>query len=75
MGDQHDDMLASIVAGVKEDVDARTEQLPLAEIKAIAADRQPALDALAALRAPWCGLTLADLENWPAAIRSARRGS
>ena len=69
MGDQHDDVLASIVAGVKEDVDARTAQLPLAELKAIAADRRPALDALAALRAPGVGV-IAEVKR-----RSPSRGA
>jgi indole-3-glycerol phosphate synthase len=49
-------VLDDIVAGVREDLAAREEQLPLAEIKAAARDAPPALDALAALRAPGVGV-------------------
>ncbi len=49
-------MLDEIVAGVREDVTAREAVRPLAEVKAAAADAQPALDALAALRAPGVGV-------------------
>jgi indole-3-glycerol phosphate synthase len=49
-------VLDDIVAGVREDVAAREEQLPLAEMKAAARDAPPALDALAALRAPGVGV-------------------
>ena len=46
------DVLDEIVAGVREDVAARQARLPLDELKAGAAAARPALDALAALRAP-----------------------
>src|SRR3954465_13280570 len=49
-------VLDDIVAGVREDVAAREASLPLAEVKAAAADARPALDALAALRAPGVGV-------------------
>ena len=49
-------VLDDIVAGVREDVAAREAALPLAEVKAAAADARPALDALATLRAPGVGV-------------------
>jgi indole-3-glycerol phosphate synthase len=49
-------VLDDIVAGVREDVAAREGLLPLADVKAAAADARPALDALAALRAPGVGV-------------------
>src|SRR3954453_12087348 len=49
-------VLDDIVAGVREDAAAREALLPLAEVKAAAADARPALDALAALRAPGGGV-------------------
>src|SRR3954462_8433072 len=49
-------VLDDIVAGVREDVAAREASLPLSEVKAAAADARPALDALAALRAPGVGV-------------------
>jgi indole-3-glycerol phosphate synthase len=45
-------VLDDIVAGVREDVAARQAATPLAEVQAVARDTRPALDALAALRAP-----------------------
>src|SRR5881409_1987003 len=49
-------VLDDIVAGVREDLAAREARTPLAEVKAAAADARPALDALAALRAPGVGV-------------------
>jgi indole-3-glycerol phosphate synthase len=49
-------VLDEIVAGVREDLTAREAQVPLAEVKAAARDARPALDALAALRAPGVGV-------------------
>src|SRR6195952_2353346 len=49
-------VLDEIVAGVREDVVARQAATPLAEVQAAAADARPALDALAALRAPGVGV-------------------
>lgn len=49
-------VLGEIVAGVREDVAARQVACPLDEIKARAAAAPPALDALAALRAPGVGV-------------------
>lgn len=49
-------VLDEIVAGVRQDVAARESALPLAEVKARAADAAPARDALAALRAPGVGV-------------------
>ena len=49
-------VLDEIVAGVREDVATREAQLPLAEIKAMARDARPALDALGALRSPGVGV-------------------
>jgi indole-3-glycerol phosphate synthase len=49
-------VLDDIVAGVREDVARREAAIPLAEIKARAADAPPAHDALAALRAPGVGV-------------------
>ena len=49
-------VLDEIIAGVREDVAAREASLPLAEVKARAADARPARDALAALRAPGVGV-------------------
>jgi indole-3-glycerol phosphate synthase len=49
-------VLDQIVAGVREDVEAREALVPLPEVKAAAADARPALDALAALRAPGVGV-------------------
>jgi indole-3-glycerol phosphate synthase len=49
-------VLADIVAGVREDVAAREALLPLAEIKARAAETPRALDGLAALRAAGVGV-------------------
>ena len=49
-------VLDEIVAGVREDVAVREALRPLTEVKAAAADAQPAIDALAALRAPGVGV-------------------
>jgi indole-3-glycerol phosphate synthase len=49
-------VLDDIVAGVREDVAARQAATPLAEVQAVARDTRPALDALAALRAPGVGV-------------------
>jgi indole-3-glycerol phosphate synthase len=49
-------VLDEIVAGVREDLAAREATTPLAELKAAAQDARPALDALAALRAPGVGV-------------------
>ena len=49
-------VLDEIVAGVREDLAAREALTPLAEVKAAALDARPALDALAALRAPGVGV-------------------
>ena len=49
-------VLDDIVAGVREDVAARQASTPLPEVKAAARDARPALDALAALRAPGVGV-------------------
>jgi indole-3-glycerol phosphate synthase len=49
-------VLDDIVAGVREDVAAREALTPLEAVKAAARDAPPALDALAALRAPGVGV-------------------
>jgi indole-3-glycerol phosphate synthase len=49
-------VLDEIVAGVREDVATREEALPLAEVKARVAQTSPALNALAALKAPGVGV-------------------
>ena len=49
-------VLDEIVAGVREDLAVREAQLPLADVKAAALDARPALNALAALRAPGVGV-------------------
>ncbi|MCZ2819998.1 indole-3-glycerol phosphate synthase TrpC [Modestobacter sp. VKM Ac-2977] len=49
-------VLDEIVAGVREDVAARQATTPLTEVQAAARDARPALDALAALRAPGVGV-------------------
>ncbi len=49
-------VLDEIVAGVRDDLAAREALRPLAEVKAAARDARPALDALAALRAPGVGV-------------------
>jgi indole-3-glycerol phosphate synthase len=49
-------VLDDILVGVREDVAARQARTPLAEVQAAAADTRPALDALAALRAPGVGV-------------------
>jgi indole-3-glycerol phosphate synthase len=50
------DVLDEIVAGVREDTAAREARLPLNAVKELAAAASPALDALAALRAPGVGV-------------------
>lgn len=50
------DVLGDIVAGAREDVAAREALVPLAEMRARAADTEPAKDALAALKAPGVGV-------------------
>src|SRR3954451_20234611 len=49
-------VLDEIVAGVREDVAVRQAATPLADVQAAARDARPALDALAALRAPGVGV-------------------
>ena len=49
-------VLDEIVAGVREDLAVREAQRPLDEVKAAALDARPALNALAALRAPGVGV-------------------
>ncbi len=49
-------VLDEIVAGVRDDVASRQALLPLDAVKAVAAGARPALDALAALRAPGVGV-------------------
>ncbi|MFD1077667.1 indole-3-glycerol phosphate synthase TrpC [Longispora fulva] len=49
-------MLDEILAGVREDVAARQQQVPLELVKERAAAARPALDAYAALRAPGVGV-------------------
>ncbi|NYJ07800.1 indole-3-glycerol phosphate synthase TrpC [Petropleomorpha daqingensis] len=53
---QHGTVLDAILVGVREDVAAREALTPLEEVKAAAAATRPALDALAALRAPGVGV-------------------
>jgi indole-3-glycerol phosphate synthase len=55
-GNTANDVLAEIVAGVREDVAAREAAVPFDEIKARAASASPAVDGLAALRAPGVGV-------------------
>jgi indole-3-glycerol phosphate synthase len=50
------DVLADIVAGVREDVSARETALPMDQVKARAAATASPCDALAALRAPGVGV-------------------
>ena len=45
-------VLEEILAGVREDVDLRQEQMPLEQIRDLAAAAPPAIDAYAALRKP-----------------------
>ena len=49
-------VLDEIVAGVREDLAAREALTPLADVKAAALQAPPAVDALAALRAPGVGV-------------------
>jgi indole-3-glycerol phosphate synthase len=49
-------VLDDILAGVREDVAARQASATLADVQAAARDARPALDALAALRAPGVGV-------------------
>jgi indole-3-glycerol phosphate synthase len=63
------DVLAEIVAGVCEDVAARAAQVPLSLLKERAAAARPAIDGLAALRAPGVGV-IAEVKR-----RSPSRGA
>ena len=63
------DVLADIVAGVREDVTAREALLPLARLRELAAAAPPARDGFAALRAPGIGV-IAEVKR-----RSPSRGS
>lgn len=54
--DDHSSVLEEILAGVREDVDARQQQVPLAQIKELAAAAPPPKDGYAALRAPGVGV-------------------
>ena len=49
-------VLDDIVAGVREDVAARQAAVPFDDVKKAAQGARPALDALAALRAPGVGV-------------------
>ncbi len=51
-----DDVLAEILAGVRDDLATREAALPLDEVKERAAAARPAVDGLAALRAPGVGV-------------------
>ena len=62
-------VLDEIVSGVREDVDARQAVTSLADVQAAARDARPALDALAALRAPGVGV-IAEVKR-----RSPSRGA
>jgi indole-3-glycerol phosphate synthase len=62
-------VLDDILVGVREDVATRQSATPLAEVQAAAADARPALDALAALRAPGVGV-IAEVKR-----RSPSKGS
>ena len=55
-GDGSASMLDEILAGVREDVEARQRERPLEQIKDLAAAAPPAKDAYAALRAPGVGV-------------------
>ncbi len=63
------DVLGDIVAGVCEDVAARAAKVPFPVIKERAATARPAIDALAALRAPGVGV-IAEVKR-----RSPSRGA
>lgn len=63
------DVLADIVAGVREDVAARETLLSLDAVKELAANTAPAKDAFAALRAPGVGV-IAEVKR-----RSPSKGS
>jgi indole-3-glycerol phosphate synthase len=49
-------VLDEILAGVREDIEARQREVPLERIKELAAEAPPARDAYAALRAPGVGV-------------------
>jgi indole-3-glycerol phosphate synthase len=71
-GNAPGDVLAEIVAGVREDVAAREAALPFDEIKARAASARPAVDGLAALRAPGVGVIAEVKRRSPSAGALAR---
>jgi indole-3-glycerol phosphate synthase len=66
------DVLADIVAGVREDVAARATRVSLDEMKALAAAAPPALDGLAALQAPGVGVIAEVKRRSPSAGALAR---
>ena len=55
-GPDQESVLGEILAGVREDVAARQEQIPLERIKEMAAAAPPPLDAYTTLRAPGVGV-------------------
>jgi indole-3-glycerol phosphate synthase len=55
-GPGQESVLDEIIAGVREDVAARQDALPLERVRELAAAAPPALDAYAALRAPGVGV-------------------
>jgi indole-3-glycerol phosphate synthase len=55
-GPGQESVLDEIIAGVREDVAARQEALPLERVRELAAAAPPALDAYKALRAPGVGV-------------------
>jgi indole-3-glycerol phosphate synthase len=63
------DVLGDIIAGVREDVAARQELIPLDRMKELAAAAPPVKDGLAALRAPGVGV-IAEVKR-----RSPSRGA
>lgn len=58
-------VLDEILAGVREDIEKRQRQVPLAQIKELAAAAPPAKDAYAALRAPGVGVIAEVKRNSP----------
>lgn len=55
-------VLDEIIAGVREDMHERMAQVPLTELKCLAAEREPALDALVALRGAGTGAGTAGVQ-------------